>query len=394
MEELIGLACLNVGCLNMTMNMDHRPESSRMDDYIPEPLQDIAQKVRAGQRPSITLRTLLSWYGAERRGGWRNRKIQEALQTLRIKTEPTIESAYIDGPVAFLSTDEVTEPAPSGPAELPHETHPLTVPALEEEALKAELQIYADPTYRIGRLASANRVPVSVRPDISVVEATTIMLQNDFSQLPVMTSEREIKGMFSWKSIGQRLTLGKSCKIVREAIDPHYEVRSDESLFFAVALVAEHEFVLVRGSDKRICGIVTTTDLAIQFQQLGEPFLLLGEIENHVRSFLAGKFSREELDTLRDPGDASRPIEDVNDLGFGDYLRLLQEPSRWERIRLGLDRKCFIKELDEVRQIRNDVMHFDPDGIGENDLAALRKFVLFLQRLRTLNSEVRVQNFD
>jgi hypothetical protein len=132
----------------------------------------------------------------------------------------------------------------------------------------------------------------------------------------------------------------------------------------------------------------------MQFQQLGEPFLLLGEIENHVRSFLAGKFSREELATLRDPGDASRPIEDISDLGFGDYLRLLQEPSRWERIRLGLDRKCFIKELDEVRQIRNDVMHFDPDGIGDNDLAALRKFVLFLQRVRTLNSEARVQSFD
>ena len=151
------------------------------------------------------------------------------------------------------------------------------------------------------------------------------MLQNDFSQLPVMTSEREVKGMFSWKSLGQRLTLGKKCAFVRNAVDPHFEVKSDQSLFFAVALIAEHECVLVRSPDKKICGIVSTSDLAVQFQQLGEPFLLLGEIENHLRIFLAGKFSQCELEAIRDPADAARAVEDVADLGYGDYLRLLGE---------------------------------------------------------------------
>jgi len=40
-----------------------------------------------------------------------------------------------------------------------------------------------------------------------------------------------------------------------------------------------HEYVLIRAADRRICGIVTTSDLGLQFLQLGEPFLLLGEIE-------------------------------------------------------------------------------------------------------------------
>src|SRR5262249_44077121 len=155
-------------------------------------------------------------------------------------------------------------------------------------------------------------------------------------------------------------------------VDPHFEVKADESIFLAVALIAEHECVLVRGTDKKICGIVTTSDLAVQFQQLGEPFLLLGEIENHLRSFLAGKFSQSELAAIRNPADEGRPLEDVADLGYGDYLRLLGEPSRWSRIGLALDRKAFIKELDDVRRIRNDVMHFDPDGIGDRDLAVLR----------------------
>lgn len=368
----------------MEMNSDQQPGSSQIDDYIPEPLLDIAARVQAGQQPAITLRTLLSWYGAERRGGWRNRKIQDALQTLRIRTEPSIESAYIDGPITFLSTDQANDASPTH-GSVSKDLAPLEVLS-ERKIPREELQLYGDPTHRIGRLASANRIPVSVGPDASVVEATTIMLQNDFSQLPVMTSEREVKGMFSWKSLGQRLTLGKKCAFVRNALDPHFEVKSDQSLFFAVALIAEHECVLVRSTDKKISGIVTTSDLAVQFQQLGEPFLLLGEIENHLRSFLAGRFSRFELQAVRDPADAARAVEDVADLGYGDYIRLLEEPSRWERIGLALDRKAFIRELDEVRRIRNDVMHFDPDGIGDRDLAALRQFVLFLQRLRALSS--------
>jgi CBS domain-containing protein len=41
----------------------------------------------------------------------------------------------------------------------------------------------------IGRLRSANRPPVSVKPQQKLSEAVTIMLANDFSQLPVMGTE-------------------------------------------------------------------------------------------------------------------------------------------------------------------------------------------------------------
>jgi CBS domain-containing protein len=367
------------------MSADSQLGTAGMGEYIPEPLLDIADRVRKGQTPSISLRTLLSWYGAERRGGWRNRKIREALQTLRIRTEPSIESAYIDGPVVFSSIEEASGLEDSVTLESTLQVGPAEIASSGSEISKEELQLYGDPTYRIGRLASANRVPESVTPDTSVIEATTRMLQNDYSQLPVMTSPREVKGMFSWKSLGQRQALGKICKTVRDAIEPHYEVKSDEPLFIAVAVVAERDCVLVRDAEKKICGIVTTSDLTVQFQQLGEPFLLLGEIENHIRSLLVGKFSRIELEGVRDKSDGGRAVEDVADLGYGDYLRLLQEPSNWARIGLGLDRKTFIKQLDAVRIIRNDVMHFDPDGMGDKDLAELRKFALFLQRLRAIS---------
>ncbi len=76
-------------------------------------------------------------------------------------------------------------------------------------------------------------------------------------------------------------------------MDGHHEIRAESSLFQAIPIIVEHQYVLVRGSDNRITGIVTASDLSLQFQQLAEPFLLLGEIENHIRRILGDNFSTE-----------------------------------------------------------------------------------------------------
>jgi len=210
------------------------------------------------------------------------------------------------------------------------------------------------------------------------------MLTKDFSQLPVMTSDREVKGVISWASIGSRLGLGKQGAVVRELMDEHHEIRADVSLFSAIPIIVQNQYVLVRGSDQLITGIVTSSDLSLQFQQLSEPFLLLGEIENHIRHLIGDHFGVDELTAARDPSDADRPIHGVADLTFGEYIRLLENDERWKKLKVGADRKTFIAELNGVREIRNDVMHFDPDPLPDSDLDALRRFAQFLQRLQTL----------
>lgn len=244
---------------------------------------------------------------------------------------------------------------------------------------------FKDPTYRIGKLAIANKPPVSVYPQTVLQEAITIMLANDISQIAVMASERDVRGMVSWKSIGSRLALGYTCKIVNDCIDRHYEVSADDSLFQAIRLIARHGYVLVRDSTKRICGIVTVYDLSQQFGQFVEPFLLVGEIENYIRHLIDGKFTADELASIKDPSDTRREINGVLDLTFGEYVRLLENPRGWTKLELQIDRKIFVKHLDEVRRIRNDVMHFDPKGIAEDDLNVLRRFVQFFQQLNEID---------
>jgi hypothetical protein len=75
----------------------------------------------------------------------------------------------------------------------------------------------------------------------------------------------------------------------------------------------------------------------------------------------------------------SQPIE-ITQLFFSQALRLLEKKELWSKLDIAIDRSVFIKKLEEIREIRNNVMHFDPDGITESELDALRKFVTFFAK--------------
>lgn len=324
-----------------------------------EKLENIQQQLSKGVAPPHeTVRSLLLWFGASRRG-WRVcSDIRATLKHYRLKTSPDFEYAYIDGLISFV---------PDG--------------AGEKGDAESGIAI-ADPTYRIGRLEAANKSPVTVKPDATLPEAVTLMLTQDFSQLPVMTNDRDVKGIVSWKTIGSRLALEKKCGLVRECMEPAQEIGIEDSLFSAISIIAEHDYVLVRAQDKKISGIITASDFNIQFRKLAEPFLLVGEIENGVRQILHGKFTKAELNAAKAPGDEEREIEGVADLTFGEYIRLVESEKRWKKLKLAIHRVEFVKRLDCVREIRNDVMHFDPDGLEDTDLEKLREFAQFLKRLR------------
>jgi hypothetical protein len=71
----------------------------------------------------------------------------------------------------------------------------------------------------------------------------------------------------------------------------------------------------------------------------------------------------------------------VLDLTFGDYVRLLENPKHWSEMKLLIDRKSFVAMLEEVRQTRNDVMHFNPDTPSPGYLDPVRKLTALLRKL-------------
>jgi len=324
-------------------------------------LTEVVKQIKKGRvKPSpVTARTFIEWFGAQRRSTWNVHFIRSQLKKYHLITKPDFNSVWID---SYISLQLETDDLPS-------------------QSESPDSDVFPDPTYRIGKLLAANTPPVSVKPDAPLSEATHLMISHDYSQLPVTTSDRHVKGIITWASIGSRLALGKKCGFVRECMVKHHEISADTAVLSAIDDIVRHGYVLIRNSENVVTGIVTTADLSLQFRQLAEPFLLLGEIENYIRRMTQDKYTIDEVRQASESGTTNNDIQSLSDLTLGDYLRLLENAERWDRLGLPIDRPQFCKELDEVREIRNKIMHFDPDELRTEDIEKLRRFVRLMQEL-------------
>jgi predicted transcriptional regulator len=235
------------------------------------------------------------------------------------------------------------------------------------------------PIQKIGLLESANKTPITVTREAKLKEAITLLMMNDFSQLPVVSGTRTINGVITWESIGYGLANEVDSELVKDFISNDVIIVDSETpLLEAVSVILKKNFVLVQKQDKSLCGIVTLTDISAQFLKVSEPFILLEQIENHIRHILDGKFLVDELKEYCKLGDVDREIDFIDDLNFGDYIRIIQKPEHWDRLDLNIERTHFISHLDKIREIRNDIVHFDPDGITSEQKEELFKMANFL----------------
>jgi hypothetical protein len=132
------------------------------------------------------------------------------------------------------------------------------------------------------------------------------------------------------------------------------------------------------------CGWATRG--VIQFRTLAGPFLVIGEIERRLRLTLANHFTVSELAQVRDPADTNRTIDSVNDLSLGETLRTLESPTNWDRLNWPVDRAEFINALNDIKTIRNEVMHFSPDPLSSDQEEALSNFVGWLRAMEPVGS--------
>ena len=333
-------------------------------DSANEWLKDLAKRMQdeidAGAVPTaekLTVRHFLGQFDYHRRGPNVVSMIRSALETHGLRTTPDFEYEYVHDYIA-LELD------------------------VDVEAIAAEKTL-DDPTVRIGILSAAHNTPVSVKPDNEIVKATTVMQMEDYSQLPVMTNEREVKGVISWQSIGEAYSSQRNPTMVRECMEHAHEVDSSMMLADATEQICSHGYVLVRGEDNVITGIVTAADLADQFKQLAHPFLLIGEIEHHLRNMVIRKFTGHEF---AEASEGSKPVSGPDDLTFGGYCTLLERKESWNKLDLSIDRNEFVQRLHLIRRIRNEVMHFSPDEYEPEDMEQLEKMAQFFRKSLLQNS--------
>jgi len=226
-------------------------------------------------------------------------------------------------------------------------------------------------------LKSALNGVSSISPNATFDEAITLMLLNGYSQLAVLSGSHSLRGAVTWQSIAYARN-SKPHANFAAAIIRAREARYDQELVEILPDLETWDFVFVRNEKNEIAGIVTTADVVAKYRELSTPFILIGELDQVLRRLISRTFTLQEVTSLCD-SDGSRAVKSFDDLDMGDYQRVLENPERWAKLGWPLDRATFIKRLDDLRVIRNNVMHFNPEPLPENAVERLR-YILKLLR--------------
>ncbi|MFE3173672.1 CBS domain-containing protein [Amycolatopsis sp. NPDC059090] len=352
--------------LRDTASTTQRQAEDEDRQHIHERLRQARGRADRQDPERISVRELLSFWRATGRGDQVS-QIEADLANHGLVTSPNFRAVTLDTMVLLTIPRDDAEP--SDP-ETPHEVDPL--PITEDDEAGGDLNV----RLTVGNLSPLDGV-ASVRPDSTFEEAVTKMILNDFSQLAVLNGPHNLRGAVTWRSIAQVMHEGPDRRFT-DAIDPHVEVVAyDRDLLDVLPMLQQKEFVFVRDESRAVKGIVTTADVVHRFGEMATPFLQLGELDQTLRWVLRRTFDVETVQTL-----CNRVITSFDKLTIGDYQRVLENRNAWEQLGWRLDRSAFITRLEEIRHLRNKVMHFHSDPVPEDTVDKLRRFNTMLHRFR------------
>lgn len=323
-------------------------------------LKQAREAAERGQPETIILRDLVRHWGARTRGSRISRRIEADLDNHGLTTDPHFLSVTLDDEVGLAAVQPEPVEVPDDATSSDSVTVTITA---GEPVQRREIGM------TLGNLTASWRTLVSVKPTATYEEAMTKMLVNDFSQLPVLKSKHTLEGAVTWQSIA-RARLKDSNAPFSAAIVPARKLPYSQDLDTVLPVLQTEDFVVVTNSHNEITGIVTTADVVGLYRERTLPFLLIGELDQELRQIM----TTIDLGVLRalcaKPG--CPELESHDDMTMGDYERVLENPECWDALGWRLDRQTFVNRIAELRKLRNDITHFNPDGAPEDAVDKLK----------------------
>ncbi|MEV6157065.1 CBS domain-containing protein [Nonomuraea sp. NPDC052129] len=320
-------------------------------------LENAVERAESDPR-KLPIRHLLAHWGVWRRTSAVIEMIRDDLAEVGLTTRPLFTEGSVDTEIALVPI--ASEPSPAD--------------ATAKEGEQAGDQ--AKPTSGKLRLGNLPSKLVSVTPHTSLNRARTLMLQKGFSQLAVVAEDGTLHGAVTWESIG-KAHISSNNPTLRDALTPPSVVDHDALLLDQIEEIRRRGFILVRNIDrKNVTGIVTAADLTGQFGQHAKPFLLIEDAESRLRR-AAEVFSVEDLRAAV-PRHQQARVHAPKDLTFGNYKYLLEDQGRWQTLGWKIDHSTLLNLLEEVKQIRNEIMHFALDSLSDRQHEAIEELLILL----------------
>jgi predicted transcriptional regulator len=333
-------------------------------------LEEARLKAEAGQPETLTVREFIRMWGLADRDRTANAQIDADLANHGLTTVPDFRAVSLDRTIQMIVQSDrdgncsVVELAAGEPE--------VTAADVNEESVDIGLTL--------GNLLSDDNPLVSVSPSATFEEAATAMQINNYSQVAVLANAYTLHGAVSWKSIAEAKHRNPDASF-SDAIDRRARNRVfdyDTRLLDVLRTLQQDEFIFVRDFERKITGIVTAADVVHKYDETATPFFLIGEIDQELRHLLQNTFDEE---TIRQAcRSAGLTFKSVDSMSIGQYQAVLDNPNCWAQLGWPLDRKLFIARLNELRMVRNNVMHFNPDPVKISEAEKLRNFLNLIRR--------------
>lgn len=216
-----------------------------------------------------------------------------------------------------------------------------------------------------------NKEPLlTVRRDTKVRDALSLMVKNDFSQLPIVAQNGDLIGIITEQSIiSTYFHTAGAVSILELGVD-HCQTRAttipkDSDVFEALDLLKNAYAIVIVDHNKPV-GILTAYDTTHFFRDLSEGLILVEDIEITLRQYIETMFTDEHsrdaalLRAFRhDKQDPTKPAKEYDELSFGEHVQLIVTDHNWDKFAPYLEPKdMFIQLMNQVGQIRNQLAHF------------------------------------
>ncbi|ANZ16274.1 CBS domain-containing protein [Streptomyces noursei] len=323
--------------------------------------------VKGLEGTTLSIRGLVSLWGFRVRDHASVPQIRLDLTNAGLATVPDFAVGSLNDDVTVVRIDHEHDAGAGS-----YEEDSGTDPHLADDSEDA-VGMFPQTAMRVHDLPCAHRV-TSITPDELLPVAMGRMVEHGYSQLPAIDASGILHGVVTWASIAHMHATGrKTC--LTSAISSEYEiVNASAHLLPVLPVIRAHEFVLVRAADGRVSGIVTSADLAGEFGTVARPFFTLGEIERRLRRCLGRVYDEDDIQKVH------KNKRSVDEMMFGEYIRLLNNEERWGKLGWPLvDRAYFVGMLSRVKDVRNTVMHFNAPSLRPEQLDLLDSFVSMLR---------------
>lgn len=303
---------------------------------------DDAAALEPGNEVSITVRKLIAYWNAERRGYWIRKQVEKNLAERGLRTVPSFVDGWIDNTVRLIPLRDQDHTPTGDDADSVEET----IPASDSQETQSDLMAGGLTFEDLDRALFEGMRPAvisAVSREDTLAKAQSLMMRYDYSQLPVMSSAHTCRGAVSWESIA-RTVVHKSGATLTDCIVPVDQLSLSDDVLSNVAKITANGFVVTKDGQGHVCGVVTTADISAAFEELSGPFLLIGIAEQLLRTVAESCFDPAAISAVASVKSTSRPVD--GDLGGtqgvirrGRQLDLTELDRRPQRIP-GPTRRC------------------------------------------------------